>query len=128
VSKQTLAQAATTFHTQVSTPVGSGPEALGLDSNNQTSDYTNSVDIWSPGCVIYELLVGIRLFISEVRVSRYYLGKWRFPKDRLKVSVFLTAGVGVLVLKSMLTIQPEDRLTVMGALSHGWLGGLATGN
>ena len=78
VSKRVQAQATTTFHTQVSTPVYSysAPEVLGLDSNSETSDYTNSVDIWSLGCVIYELLVGTKSFLSESQVSRYYFGIW----------------------------------------------------
>ncbi|CUS11459.1 unnamed protein product, partial [Tuber aestivum] len=62
ISKWIPAEATTTFHTQVSTPVYSAPEVLGLDSHSEASDYTNSVDIWSLGCVIYELLVGERLF------------------------------------------------------------------
>ncbi|CUS11452.1 unnamed protein product, partial [Tuber aestivum] len=55
ISKRILAQDTTSFHTRVSTPMYSAPEVLGLDSNSETSDYTNSVDIWSLGCVIYEL-------------------------------------------------------------------------
>jgi len=128
VSKRILAEATTTFHTQVSTPVYSAPEVLGLDSNSETSDYTNSVDIWSLGCVIYELLVGTKLFVSEAQVSRYYFGKWPFPEDRLKDSAFPIADVGISLLKSMLTIQPEDRPTAMGALSQGWLAGFEEGD
>jgi serine/threonine protein kinase len=128
VSKRILAQATTTFHTQVSTPVYSAPEVLGLDSNSEISDYTDSVDIWSLGCVIYELLVWTKLFVSEAQVSRYYFGKWPFPEGRLKELAFPIADVGISLLKSMLTIQPEDRLTAMGALSHGWLAGFEAGN
>ncbi|PUU79025.1 hypothetical protein B9Z19DRAFT_1064583 [Tuber borchii] len=40
-------------------------EFRGLDSNSETSEYANSVDIWSLGCVIYELLVGTRLLPLE---------------------------------------------------------------
>ena len=72
VSKRILAQATTTLHTQVLTQVYSAPEVLGLDSNSETSDYTNSVDIWSLGCVIYELLVGTKLFVSEFQLYRYF--------------------------------------------------------
>jgi len=124
VSKRILAQATTTFHTQVSTPVYSAPEVLGLDSNSETSDYTNSVDIWSLGCVIYELLVGTKLFISEGQVSRYYFGKWPFPENTLKGLSPPTTDLGISLLKSMLIIQPEDRPTAAGALGHGWLAGL----
>ena len=123
VSKRVLAQASTTFHTQVFTQVYSAPEVLGLDSNSETSDYTNSVDIWSLGCVIYELLVETKLFASEVQVSRYYFGKKPFPADKLK---FLLPPTGTLLLKFMLLlrVQPGDRPTAGGALSHEWLVGL----
>ncbi|PUU79621.1 kinase-like domain-containing protein [Tuber borchii] len=128
VSKRIRAQATTTFHTQVLTQAYSAPEVLGLDSNSETSDYTNSVDIWSLGCVIYELLVGKQLFVSEAQVSRYFFGKKPFPKDKLKSLSPPTDNLGISLLKSLLVIQPEDRPTAAGALSHGWLAGLKTGD
>ena len=128
VSKRVRAQATTTLHTQVSTPVYSAPEVLGLDSNSETSDYTNSVDIWSLGCVIYELLVGTKLFASEGRVSRYFFGKWPFPEDKLKGLSPPTDDAGILLLKSMLVIQPEDRPTAADALNDRWLAGLKSYN
>jgi len=81
VSKRILAEATTTFHTQVSTPVYSAPEVLGLDPNSETSNYTDSVDIWSLGCVIYELLAGAKLFVSEFQLCRYFYGTWPFPEE-----------------------------------------------
>ncbi|PUU79614.1 calcium/calmodulin-dependent protein kinase type 1B, partial [Tuber borchii] len=121
VSKRILAEDTTTFRTQVSTQGYSAPEVLGLDSNSETSDYTNSVDIWSLGCVIYELIVGTKLFASEAQVSRYFFGKKPFPEDKLKELSSPTDTLGILLLKAMLVIQPEDRPTAAGALSHGWL-------
>ena len=54
-------------------------------------------------------------------MSRYYFGKWPFPEDVLKGLSPPTDDLGISLLKSMLVIQPEDRLTATGALSHGWL-------
>ena len=34
------------------------PEVLGLDSNSDALDHLNCIDVWSLGCLIYELLVG----------------------------------------------------------------------
>ena len=128
VSKRILAEGSTTLHTPVSTQAYSAPEVLGLDSNSETSEYTNSVDIWSLGCVVYELLVGTKLFALEGQVSRYYFGKWPFPEDKLKGSSPPTDDIGISLLKSMLVIQPEDRPTAAGALSHEWLAGIHSDN
>ena len=128
MSKRVLAQATTTLHTQVLTPLYSAPEVLGLDSNSETSEYTNSVDIWSLGCVIYELLVGTKLFVSEFQLSGYFYAKWPFPEDRLRVLSPPTDPIGISLLKAMLLIQPEGRPTAADALSHGWLADLKSGN
>jgi len=124
VSKRVLPQATTTFHTQVSTQVYSAPEVLGLDSNSETSNYTNSVDIWSLGCVIYELLVGTKLFVSEFQLGLFFSGSWPFPEERLRALSPPTDDTGISLLKSMLEIQPEDRPTAGGALRNPWLTGL----
>ena len=128
VSKWVPAQATTTFHTQVSTPAYGAPEVRELDSNSETSVYTNSVDIWSLGCVIYELLIGEKLFASEFQVSCYFFGKRPFPEDKLRGLSPPTGDVGISLIKSMLQIQPEDRPTAAEVLSHAWLTNLKTYN
>jgi len=128
VSKRILAEATTTFHTQVSTPVYSAPEVLGLDPNSETSNYTNSVDIWSLGCVIYELLVGTKLFFSEFQLYRYFYGTWPFPEESLRVLSPPTNNTGISLLRAMLAIQPGDRPTAAGALRNQWLTGLKSTN
>jgi len=121
ISKRILPQDTTTFHTQVSTQIYGAPEVLGLDSNSETSVYTNAVDIWSLGCVIYELLVGTHLFASGEQVSRYYYRNLPFPEDKLKGLSHPTDDAGISLVKSMLSIQPEDRPTAADALGNAWL-------
>ena len=99
VSKRILAEATTTFHTRVLTQVYSAPEILGLDSNSGTSDHTNSVDVRSLGCVIYELLAGTKLSTSEAQVSLYFFGKRSFPEDKLKEFSPPTGNLGILLLR-----------------------------
>ena len=128
MSKRILSQAITTLHTPVSTQVYSAPEVLGLDPNSETSDYTNSVDIWSLGCVIYELLVGAQLFTSEFQLSGYFYGKWAFPENRLRGLSPPTDEIGISLLKALLVIQPEGRPTAADALAHAWLRDLKSDN
>jgi len=121
ISKRILPQDTTTFHTQVSTQIYGAPEVLGLNSTSETSVYTNAVDIWSLGCVIYELLVGTHLFTSGEQVSRYYHRNLPFPEDKLKGLSPPTDDAGISLVKSMLAIQPEDRPTAADALGNVWL-------
>ena len=78
--------------------------------------------------MIYELLVGTKLFASEFQLSGYFYGKRPFPEDKLKELSPPTDNLGISLLESMLLIQPEDRPTAAGALSHGWLTALKTGD
>jgi len=124
ISKRIKPKDVTVLHTQVSTRIYAAPEVLGSDPNSETSIYTNSVDIWSLGCVIYELLVGTFLFDSEHQVSRYFFGLRSFPEDKLKELPTPIDDAGISLLKSMLSIKPEDRPTAADALGNAWLVGL----
>ncbi|PUU76179.1 kinase-like domain-containing protein [Tuber borchii] len=88
ISKRIRSQDTSTLHTQVSTRIYGAPEALGLDSDSETSICTNAVDIW-------------------------LLGKLPFPEDRLKGLSPPTDDAGISLLNSMLAIQPEDRPTAV---------------
>ena len=127
-SKRILPPATTTLHTQVSTPLYGAPEVLGLDSNSETSEYTNSVDIWSLGCVIYELLVGTKLFVSMHQVSCYWVCKQPFLEEKLKQLPTPTDDTGTSLLKSMLSMEPGGRPTAADALSHVWLANRTSGD
>jgi len=128
ISKRIQPQATTTSNTPVSTQIYGAPEVQGVDSNSETSVYTNSVDIWSLGCVIYELLVERLLFASETQVSGYFFGIWLFPDDKLKGLSPPTDDSGISLLKPMLSIQPEDCPTAENVLSSVQLVGLKSNN
>ena len=110
------------------TPLYGAPEVSGLNSECDTSIYTNCVDIWSLGCVIYELLVGVNLFVSERQILCYLLEKWPFPEEKLKGLSLPTDDAGISLLKSMLSVEPADRPTAVDVLNHVWLAGLNSDN
>ena len=120
MSKQIQDPTTTSLRTQVSAPLYGAPEALGLDSNGETSEYTNSVDIWSLGCVI-RVTRGGKVIVSEFQLSCYFFGKFPFPEDRLRDLSPPIDDVGITLVKSMLVIPPEDRPNAVGALKHVWL-------
>ncbi|RPA93505.1 kinase-like protein, partial [Choiromyces venosus 120613-1] len=72
----------TAFRSRVCTDSYAAPEVLGLDPNAESSFYTNAVDMWALGCVVYELLTGERLFGSLGDLVNYYY-KEAFPEQKL---------------------------------------------
>ena len=80
-SKWIWAPNITTLHTQVSTPLYGAPEVQGLDSNSETSNYTNSVDIWS---LVLKFLFMLPMYISQhYRVFFYLVCVLASPVHRL---------------------------------------------
>ncbi|PUU79001.1 hypothetical protein B9Z19DRAFT_1064572 [Tuber borchii] len=122
------APATTTLHTQASTRSYSAPKVKGLESDSETPIYTNSVDIWSLGCGIYELFVGERLFVSEHQYFRYFSKKYLFPEEKLKWLSPLNDYGGISLLEPMLSVQPRDCLAAADALNDVWLAALLSDN
>ena len=109
--------------------------------------YTPSVDIWSVGCIVAEMLTGRPMFRGESQLDQVYkifgvLGTpsgetWQgvtslpsynssFPTWRPQEmgSLFPSVvrdGGGIEFLKSMLQLNPKLRPTAGEALSHPWL-------
>ncbi|RPB00551.1 kinase-like protein [Choiromyces venosus 120613-1] len=121
ISKRTQGPTPTTLHTQIATPAYAAPEVLAPDSNSETSVYTNAVDIWSLGCVIFELLTGERLFSKETQRFWYSFGKSVFSEDKIKSLSPATSDVGISLIKSMVSTKPGDRPSVLDSLSHPWI-------
>ena len=122
---------------QCGTPVYMAPEML------QRHAYTTSVDVWSAGIVMYIILSGSMPFYAEnPSVSRQTLHpRCEYPLTGLAhacsqdfLDLILTAEVeypedewehisdgAKHLISAMLTVDPNQRLTIDGALSHPWI-------
>ena len=110
----------TALRTQTGTRQFQAPEIQGfVDEAEETSEYTNAVDIWSLGCVMHTILTGMAPFPSSRALRRYCSGMDQFP-----TSVLNEHGVsvdGCQFVQEILSPHPSDRPTAEIALKHPWL-------
>jgi len=106
--------------TRVFTPSYAAPEILGaLDSSLETSEYTCAVDIWSLGCVMFEVLTGSVLFRMECFVWHFCYGKSGLMLGPLREAMS-EEGVFEFV-RRLLSPDPVGRPSAVDALRDPWL-------
>ncbi|KAG0640227.1 kinase-like domain-containing protein [Tuber brumale] len=115
----------TTYHSLVCTDYYAAPEVLGLDSTSESSIYTNAVDMWSLGCVVYELLEGARLFCSLGDIIGYYYKKGNLLAQKLGKPTTPISDSAKSLIQALVELDPEGRPSAVEAASHVWLGQLA---
>ncbi|KAK9808715.1 hypothetical protein WJX72_002433 [[Myrmecia] bisecta] len=117
-SKDTTMSAVKTL---VGTPGYAAPEVLGY----QASYDGKSVDVWSLGVMLYELLFACHPFLDEADFNdaqqlwrgttrNVLAGKFVFPGD------FVSDEAKDLISR-LLTVDPKQRLTIMGIVKHPWV-------
>ncbi|KAG0642206.1 kinase-like domain-containing protein, partial [Tuber brumale] len=110
----------TMLRTLIFTRSYSAPEILGvLDSSLETSEYTCAVDIWSLGCVIFEVLTGSILFRMECFVWHFCYGKAELMLEPLREAVDVEDGFEF--VRRLLSPDPLRRPGAMEALRDPWL-------
>jgi hypothetical protein len=89
-----------------------------VEDDKPSSVYTNVVDIWSFGCVIYKVVAKQVPFPNGREIKKYCENRIPFPAQSLEGK--LTTN-GIDFLQSILVAKPLARPTADIAIQHSWL-------
>lgn len=107
------------LRTQIGTPAYQAPEVWGyLETAEPTSVYDTAVDIWSLGCVIYQIAMQTLLFPNPGDIVKFCNGGLQFPEQPLSAKLTMD---GVEFLKKLIVPTPQKRLSAESALKASWL-------
>ncbi|RFU30292.1 hypothetical protein B7463_g6070, partial [Scytalidium lignicola] len=109
----------TAYRTQTGTHAYMAPEILGYAPNvdAEGAGYTNAVDIWALGCIVYRLVKGAVPFPPGLSLIRFCDNESTFPSQGLALS-----ELGVKFIRDLVVAYPSQRLTAQQALDHAWIG------
>lgn len=109
----------TELHTQIGSALYKAPEISGYyESAELLSGYDQAVDMWSLGCVVYEILTQNVPFADSLAILKFCDGRNPFPEDNILHKVGLE---GVAFIKSLIKANPKHRLTADDALKTQWI-------
>ncbi|KAL5042070.1 kinase-like domain-containing protein [Aspergillus fruticulosus] len=92
--------------------------SLPLINGQEYDRYSKKVDMWSLGCVVFEMAATKQVFSSETwRIDYYDLCQKRwYPNQPANLS-----DEGWAFVRKLLAAQPADRLSAIEALGHEWI-------
>ena len=117
----------TRFQTMIGTPDFVAPEVLNLvseandeDTSDIEDEYTVAVDMWSLGCVIFQLLTLETPFANRKKLGSYCRSKLeKFPLKPLREAAVSDAAVGI--IRGLLEPIPSHRRTADATLRCEWI-------
>jgi serine/threonine protein kinase len=104
------------YHTKAGTQSYMAPEIL--NSLDGSSKYTNAIDIWAVGCIVYRLVAGTVPFTIPA-LMKYCEDYSLFPHGPLFDCRITSEGSNF--LRHLLVTEPKDRLSASQALKHEWI-------
>ncbi|OCK74702.1 kinase-like protein, partial [Lepidopterella palustris CBS 459.81] len=109
----------TALRTQTGTPYFQAPEIQGhIDNDDESSAYTNAVDMWSLGCVIYLVSTQRVPFLKPSDVRKFCHGASPFPEESLYP---IMSKDGIEFIKRLMTPQPAERVIAEHARNDPWI-------
>jgi serine/threonine protein kinase len=109
----------TALRTQTGTPYFQAPEIQGfVDENDESSEYSNAVDMWSLGCVVYNISAGRVPFSRPTDTRRFCQRKSPFPNEPLSQTMSET---GIRFIERLLIPEPASRLSAENAIRDPWI-------
>ena len=108
----------TFLRTEIGTPDYLAPEVLGY-VEEETSRYTNAVDLWSLGCICHRLLTLESPFPKLIALRRYCQGMTKLPIEVLYKNT--VSEEAITLVKDLMNIQPSERIDAEAALHSLWL-------
>lgn len=117
-SKQTKPEDHTVLQTETGTAGYIAPEVLGFLPSD-TSVYTNAVDVWSLGSLVYATLTREAPFLVQGELLEYVQGRAPFPKAKLAENG--ASDAAIIFVNKLMMPYPENRLSTEQALRDPWL-------
>lgn len=87
-----------------------------VNATTKAEGYTNAVDIWALGCIIYRLVKGTVPFPPGLSLVNFCGDETKFPSHGLEFS-----ELGIRFIRDLLRAYPSTRLTAQEALDHDWI-------
>lgn len=114
-------------NTFLGTPLYMAPEVMKKIANKNSSErYDRKADIWSVGCIVYELIKGERLFQAESQVElKQIIQKKIESRDFLDPNIFSEVCMDFL---SKIIVMPEKRMNFDSFYEHPFVTGLPSLN